>query len=170
MDLDLPFVLMVQAQAGPAANPAARERFKSELQGLIAPYPKVSLLDPSTDFDIDALLGTFQTMLNGPLLLATLAAALGVINTTLMSVSERRRELSLLRALGATRRQVSAAVLGEAALIGLVGGGLGLLSGTGLIIIMVMGMGGNGWGYATWPYGPRPGPPSSLACSTAWWG
>jgi putative ABC transport system permease protein len=154
VDMDLPFVFMVQAQADLAADPAARERFKSELQALVAPYPKVSLLDPSTDFDINALLGTFQTMLNGPLLLAMLAAALGVINTTLMSVTERRRELGLLRAVGASRRQVSAVVLGEAALIGLIGGGLGLLSGTGLVIIMVMVMGGNGWGVRALPLWP----------------
>jgi hypothetical protein len=42
-------------------------------------------------------------LFNGLLLLAVLAAALGVVNTTLLSVIERRRELAQLRALGATR-------------------------------------------------------------------
>ena len=42
-----------------------------------------------------------------------------------MSVTERRRELGLLRAVGATRRQVTAVVVGEATLMGLVGGVLG---------------------------------------------
>ena len=49
-----------------------------------------------------------------------------------MLVAQRRREVALLRAVGATRRQVLAGVLVEAGLIGLVSGGVGLLLGVGL--------------------------------------
>ena len=48
-----------------------------------------------------------------------------------MQVTERRRELGLLRAVGATQRDVRMVVLGEAALIGLIGGLLGVLLGIG---------------------------------------
>jgi ABC-type antimicrobial peptide transport system permease subunit/class 3 adenylate cyclase len=81
------------------------------------------------------------------LLLAILAAALGVINTTMMSVAERRRELGLFRAVGATRRQMVFAVSGEAALIGLIGGCLGVVAGAGVSAIFALAHGGNAWGY-----------------------
>jgi len=47
-----------------------------------------------------------------------LVAALGVVNAMLASVAERRWEIGLLRAVGATRRQVGRLVLAEAALVG----------------------------------------------------
>ena len=87
-----------------------------------------------------------RSMLNGMLLLAIVAAALGVVNTTMMSVAERRRELGLLRAVGATRRQVTRVVTGEAALMGLIGGGLGLVAGVGVTLVLVVTYGGNAWG------------------------
>ncbi len=87
-------------------------------------------------------------MFNSLLLLAVAAAALGVVNTTLLSVTERRRELAQLRALGATRGQVLALVVGEAALVGLAGGALGLAAGAGLIVILATAYGGNAMGVA----------------------
>jgi len=47
-----------------------------------------------------------------------LVAGLGVVNAMLASVAERRREIGLLRAAGATRSQVSRLILAEAALLG----------------------------------------------------
>ncbi len=95
--------------------------------------------------EIQSILDTsdqIQAMTNGLLVLAVVAAALGVVNTTMMSVTERRPELGLLRAVGATRRQVTAVVVGEAALIGLVGGGLGVIAGSGLTAIFCLCFGG----------------------------
>ncbi|WP_415640960.1 FtsX-like permease family protein, partial [Skermania piniformis] len=51
-------------------------------------------------------------------------AALALLNTLLLSVLDRRRELGLLRAMGASRRFVLSAVLAEAAGVGLAGGAL----------------------------------------------
>lgn len=56
-------------------------------------------------------------------------SAAGVINTMTISVLERGKEIATLRSLGFTRGQVRQMVLGEALLIGLLGGGLGLLLG-----------------------------------------
>jgi putative ABC transport system permease protein len=75
-----------------------------------------------------------------------LAAALGIINTTMMSVQERRHELGLIRAVGATRRQVRSVVMGEAALMGLVGAIIGVIAGAGMTIIFVVTYGGNSVG------------------------
>ncbi len=55
-----------------------------------------------------------------------------IINTFAMLIGQRARELALLRALGASRGQVLRVVLGEAALVGIVGSGLGILLGIGV--------------------------------------
>jgi putative ABC transport system permease protein len=47
-----------------------------------------------------------------------LVALLGVVNAMLASVAGRRREIGLLRAVGATRQQVGRLILAEAALLG----------------------------------------------------
>jgi putative ABC transport system permease protein len=54
-----------------------------------------------------------------------------IANTFAIVVTQRTRELALLRAAGATGRQVFWSVLGEAALVGLVGGTTGALAGIG---------------------------------------
>lgn len=54
-----------------------------------------------------------------------LVAAVQIAQTFAMLVHERRKEIAVLRALGASRRDVSLLVLGEAAVIGAAGGALG---------------------------------------------
>ncbi len=66
-------------------------------------------------------------------LLAVLGGGLGMMNTMLMSVFERTREIGVLRALGWRRRRVLGMILGEALLLSLLGGLLGNLLGVGLI-------------------------------------
>ncbi|EST29467.1 ABC transporter permease [Streptomyces roseochromogenus] len=55
-----------------------------------------------------------------------------IINTFTMLVARRTREIALLRAIGATRRQVSRSVLLEALLVGLVASAAGFLAGLGI--------------------------------------
>ncbi|MFC0625865.1 ABC transporter permease [Kribbella deserti] len=55
-----------------------------------------------------------------------------IVNTFSMLVAQRSRELALLRAIGASRRQVTRTVLAEAIVIGLIGSTLGLLFGAGV--------------------------------------
>ncbi len=63
---------------------------------------------------------------------SVLVGAFIIANTFLMLVAQRTRELALLRALGASRAQVVRAVLGEAAVMGIVGAGIGL--GVGVLL------------------------------------
>ena len=56
-------------------------------------------------------------------------ATLGVVMALLISVLQRRRELGLLRAVGATQPQVLKTVLAEAMLMGVLGTVLGVLIG-----------------------------------------
>jgi putative ABC transport system permease protein len=60
---------------------------------------------------------------------ALLVAALGIANTMLMSVLERTREVGIMKAVGAASREVQLIFLVEGALIGLVGGSVGLFLG-----------------------------------------
>ncbi|GAB2584410.1 FtsX-like permease family protein [Streptomyces capparidis] len=57
-------------------------------------------------------------------------AALALLNTLMLSVVERRRELGILRALGGSRRYIRRVILAEAAAVSLVGGLSGLVVGT----------------------------------------
>jgi putative ABC transport system permease protein len=57
------------------------------------------------------------------------AVALAMLNTLLISVIERRRELGIIRAVGASRRQVRRIVLAEASAVAAVGSVLGLAIG-----------------------------------------
>ncbi len=59
-------------------------------------------------------------------------AMLGVVSALLISVLQRRRELGLLRAVGATREQILRSVLAEAVLMGVIGGAIGV--GTGVLL------------------------------------
>src|SRR5262249_49147332 len=61
-----------------------------------------------------------------------LVALLGVMSAIFISVLQRRRELGLLRAVGASRGQVLRSVAAEALLMGLIGGVLGFVVGLGL--------------------------------------
>lgn len=62
-------------------------------------------------------------------ILVTVVAAMGILVSIYNSVSARRREIAILRSLGATRRTILALICTEAALVGLAGGVLGLIIG-----------------------------------------
>jgi ABC-type antimicrobial peptide transport system permease subunit len=65
-------------------------------------------------------------------ILAVLVGGLGMLNTMLMSVLERTREVGLLRSLGWRRRQVLGMILRESLILGILGGLVGILLGLGL--------------------------------------
>lgn len=74
--------------------------------------------------------------------IAVLVGVFLIVNTFSMLIAQRTRELGLLRALGADRRQVRRSVLLEATMLGLVGSTLGLATGIGLAfgLIELMGL------------------------------
>ncbi|MEU2713127.1 ABC transporter permease [Streptomyces sp. NPDC007205] len=86
-------------------------------------------------------LGTFLDVIKYVMLgfagVALLVGVFLIVNTFSMLIAQRTRELGLLRALGADRRQVRRSVLTEALLLGLVGSTLGLLAGIGLALGLI---------------------------------
>jgi putative ABC transport system permease protein len=82
-------------------------------------------------------LGAFTTVIDGLVLvlnafavIALLAASFGIVNTLLMSVQERTREIGLMKAMGMGSGRVFALFSLEATFIGLLGSGIGVVLGT----------------------------------------
>jgi len=69
--------------------------------------------------------------------IAVLVAVLGIVNTLVTAVLERRREFATLRAIGAGARQVERLVLWEAAYLGLIGAVLGVVGGLLLALLLI---------------------------------
>lgn len=61
--------------------------------------------------------------------IAAIVGGLGVMNTMIMSVMERRREIGVMKAIGATNRMVLTQIMTESAMISLIGGVGGILLG-----------------------------------------
>lgn len=79
---------------------------------------------------------TFSAVTIGSALLALVIGGLSVVNTMIMAVSERTREIGLKKALGARTSHVLREYLLEAAVIGFLGGATGYLLGLGLTTML----------------------------------
>lgn len=77
-----------------------------------------------------------NTMIDQIVFMAVFLGGVGMLNTMLMSVLERTREIGVLRALGWRRRQVVGLILRESLLLGVVGGVCGILLGMGFVLVL----------------------------------
>ncbi len=106
-----------------------------------------------------------QFIFGGVGAIALLVAAIGIANTMAMAILERTREIGLMKAVGATNRDVLAIFLGEAAGIGFVGGLggvlIGWLAGQGLNVLALV--------YLAGQSAETGGIPPSVAVSTPLW-
>ncbi|GAA3836768.1 FtsX-like permease family protein [Streptomyces coacervatus] len=87
--------------------------------------------------DLGGFLDVIKYVMLGFAGIAVLVGVFLIVNTFSMLIAQRTRELGLLRALGADRRQVRRSVLTEAVLLGLVGSTLGLAAGIGLAVGLI---------------------------------
>ncbi|MEV5482276.1 MULTISPECIES: ABC transporter permease [Streptomyces] len=85
-----------------------------------------------------------------------------IANTFTMLISQRTREIALLRAVGAARRQVVRSVLAEAALLGLISSVVGFALGTGIAVGLRAVLDANGAGF---PDGPLVISPAAVLCA-----
>jgi ABC-type antimicrobial peptide transport system permease subunit len=81
---------------------------------------------------INILLNLLYVLLS----LAIVVSLFGIVNTLVLTVFERTRELGMLRAVGMTRRQVRAMIRWEAVVTALVGAALGIPLGVGLAALL----------------------------------
>jgi putative ABC transport system permease protein len=93
------------------------------------------------------LLDQFLKLQYVEMITAVLVATLGIVNSLIVSITERNHEIGILRALGGERRQVRKAIMLEAVCIGLVGVTLGIASGSVLGYYSVASLNAifNGW-------------------------
>ncbi len=122
----------VRADPGVSAT-ALRDRIAAVLPKGIEAITAADFADQQAS-QIQSALGFFRTAL---LVFAVVALFVGgfiILNTFTIIVTQRTRELALLRAIGASRSQVTRSVLLEAAALGLVAGGIGVLAGIGIAI------------------------------------
>jgi len=109
-------IAAVQNVLGPTANPRAAN--------------EVNVSQPSDALTARAKAeGAFNSLFLGLGAVALLVGAVGVANVMVVSVLERRSEIGLRRALGATRGQIRVQFLSEAILLALLGGAAGVAAG-----------------------------------------
>ncbi|WP_428956326.1 ABC transporter permease [Streptomyces sp. cg35] len=94
--------------------------------------------------DLGGFLDIIKYVMLGFAGIAVLVGVFLIVNTFSMLIAQRTRELGLLRALGADRRQVRRSVLTEAVLLGLVSSAVGLGVGIGLAAGLIKLMGAFG--------------------------
>jgi ABC-type lipoprotein release transport system permease subunit len=99
-------------------------------------YPKLTISESSRAAEAQQAMSTIQGFAWGIALLAIIVGGVGMTNTVMMSAFERTREIGTLRALGWSRWRVLTMVLGESALLGVMGGLLGCAAGAALIAPM----------------------------------
>lgn len=108
---------------------AVRDRLK-------AAFPGVDFALTTEAEQVVSDLRVMEQMVGGISFLAVFIGAVGMLNTMLMSVLERTREIGVLRALGWRRRRVLGMILRESLLLGVLGGlcgmALGVLLGVGV--------------------------------------
>jgi putative ABC transport system permease protein len=96
-------------------------------------------LEVMTRADFDEQIGSataiFNAILVGIALISLAVGGLSVINTMAMSVAERTREIGIKRAIGGSRVRIVGELVAESALIGFIGGVIGLMLGAGIALL-----------------------------------
>lgn len=142
----LGYVTMVRGEknAGPPSSIYVRTATGSEaaVQTLLARTAnpqapsEVNVSQPSDVLTARAAAaGAFDSLFLGLGVVALIVGAVGVANIMLISVLERRSEIGLRRALGATEGQIRTQFLSESILLAVIGGGVGVLVGAAATVV-----------------------------------
>ena len=131
----------VNADAVPSVSDAALKRRITAELGTGYGYRTQDEQAKSDAASLSTFLDVIKYVMLGFAGIAVLVGVFLIVNTFSMLIAQRTRELGLLRALGAERRQVRRSVLVEALLLGLAGSTLGLATGVGLAVGLIRLMG-----------------------------
>jgi putative ABC transport system permease protein len=113
------------------------EKLEENLLAATRPYPGFGILSREQLRASQEKLAQSGTIgMNILLALIALPALLGLANTLSINVIERTREIGMLRAVGAKRRQVRRMIVAESLLLSLMGIALGILGGILLSVVM----------------------------------
>jgi ABC-type lipoprotein release transport system permease subunit len=110
-------------------DPAQAEAIRDDLQ---AAFPEVDFALTAEAVESMSDMQVFREMVAQISFLAIFIGGVGMLNTMLMSVLERTREIGVLRALGWRRARVLRMVLQESLVLGVIGGVCGIFMGLGL--------------------------------------
>jgi putative ABC transport system permease protein len=121
-----PFLILVDSRPG-----GDREALETHLDELAGRYGLAFTADMMDEFGaaINDLFDVVLALFAGLTSITGLVAGLSIINTLIAAVTERQREIGVLRALGMTRRQIRRLFAIEAGLLGLTGAVIGSLCG-----------------------------------------
>ena len=78
---------------------------------------------------VSIIVDQFFALMYVQMFIAACVAILGLVNTMLISVAERKREIGIFRAIGGLRRQVAKMIMLEAVTISIIGAAIGLVGG-----------------------------------------
>ena len=87
------------------------------------------------DEQVGSFTGVFNAIIIGVAVISLVVGGLSVINTMAMSVAERTREIGIKRAIGGSRRRIIRELVTEAAVIGFIGGVIGLILGAIVVVL-----------------------------------
>ena len=130
--------IYVVAEAGASAAAVARQVQQILPDGFQA-ITAADAAAEQTD-QVREALGFLRTALLVFAFVALFVGAFVIFNTFNIVVTQRTRELGLLRALGASRRQVFTSVVIESTVVGLLGSAIGLAVGIGLAVLLKQGL------------------------------
>ena len=142
-DFNVTADVLVLANRTAGADPAET---KALLSRVVADYPAFRLYESQT-WRAEQMKTFDSTVVIFDVLVAALAlpSLLALVNTLAISVLARTREIGMLRAVGATRRQIRRMVLAESLLLSVIGTGFGAIAGLWLGYALVAAMGALGW-------------------------
>ncbi len=113
-----------------AAEGADQAAVSAGIKEALMPYPQFKLV--SGQEYLEQNIGIFDAALSGIyalIVFMAIPALIAMVNTLAIGVIERTREIGMLRAVGATRKQVRRVILAEAMILAAIGTAFGLLSG-----------------------------------------
>ncbi len=135
--------IFIQVNLSARADPALAE---AKMKAILEDYPQFKLVSGKGYFEqnkrvFDSIFVIYFVILSA----LALPSLIALLNTLAIGVIERTREIGMLRAIGATRRQVRRTVIAESLLLAAIGTAFGLLAGLYLGYVLVLGLSAGGF-------------------------